>query len=160
MGDEPRKPKPLLDKEGNPVINQFGHVVSARLTSEDKAAIDELVAKGTSRNEICKTLNIADRRLKTYLNDTKSVERIERLQYVSMIAEHVAATESYMEQMLALVFKLEHRVTELTAQVKQTKVATRRTNIGREKAEKDRRSQRQELIRLKNQMWKRTGKRY
>lgn len=154
----PRKPKPLLDKDGNPVISQYGHVISARLTDEDKKAINELVAKGYTKTAICDELGVSERRLNTYLKEPKHAEAIALTYLVQEQARKTDALLELLKTQTEIIAKLESRVSHIQTEVLQTKKAAARNRIGREKAERNSRAQRQELTRLKQQIWKRTGK--
>lgn len=154
----PQKPKPLIGKDGQPVINQYGHVVSAQLTDEDKAAIDKLVRQGYSKKAICKELAVSERRLLTYLKEPKVAQAI-ALTY--LVEEQANTSKTILELITAqteIIAKMERRLSDLQTEVQLVKKAAARITIGREKAERTARSQRQELTRLRKLIWKRTGK--
>ena len=149
----------MLDKNGNPVINQFGHVVSARLTKEDEQAINTLAAKGYSRKAICAELNLSERRVITHLNKPKVAEAIALEYLVEIQNEKIDALTHLVASLVAINVKMESRISNMQTELQRTKHLAMRNRIGREKSERQSRSQRQELTRLKDQLWKRTGKR-
>lgn len=153
----PQKPKPMLDKNGNPKINQWGKVVSARLTEEEKEQITALVAKGYTKRAICEELNITDRRLSHFLNEPKVAEAIALQAYTVEVAAHNKRVEELLTGLTDLITHMEKRLTVVQEELRQVKVACRRNQIGREKLEREKRSQRKALNDLKKKYWKRTG---
>lgn len=152
-----QKPKPLLDKNGKPIINQYGHVVSARLTDEEKLAINHLVAKGYSNLAVCAELNISERRLVTYLKEPKVAAAIATTNAIREQAHKLNSLIELLTEQTRIIARMEKRLSDVQTELQQTKKAAARSRIGREKAERTSRSQRQELTKLKQQLWKRTG---
>jgi predicted transcriptional regulator len=153
----PKKPKLLYDKEGNVILNKFGHPVTAELTSEDKENINKLASKGYSKRAIADELGVSLTRLTNYLKEPAIANAIALMAYVEETAAHNKKMEAAMMDMLSIITKLESRVSNIQTELQQTKKAAARNRIGREKAERTSRSQRQQLTQLKKQLWKRTG---
>lgn len=154
------KPNLLLDKNGNPVVNQFGHAVSARLTDEQKADIDRLKASGKTDKAIKAELGITQARLKTHLNAKGVAERTALLAMTTTLTQNAERQNALMSDLLDVVAKMESRLSAVQTEVKALQLSCNRMKIGREKAEKERRSQRKELKRLKDILHKRTGQQY
>ncbi|MEV4934132.1 hypothetical protein [Sphingobium sp. LSP13-1-1.1] len=154
----PKKPKLLLDDKGNVILNKFGHPVTAELTEEDKANINELASKGYTKRAIASELGVSLVRLTNYLKEPAVANAIALMAYTVEVAAHNQKMEEAINVLVDIVAKLESRVSDLQTEVRQTKKAAARSRIGREKAERTSRSQRQELTKLRNQLWKRTGR--
>ena len=154
----PQKPKPMLDKNGNPIVNQFGFVVSARLTKEDEDQITELAAKGYTRKAICDELGLSDRRVSHFLNKPKTAEAIALMAYTVTIAEHNRKVEELLSGFTDALARMEKRLTDVQSELKMIKAACGRNKIGRETLEREKRSQRKELNQLRKNYWKRTGR--
>lgn len=154
----PRKPKLLLDENGNPVINKFGYATTAPLTREDEQAIDALAAKGYTKKAICEEIGVSQTRLKNYLEEPKKAQAIALVAYTQTVGTHNEKMEGLIANLVETLAQMEKRLTDVQNELKQVKAACGRNKIGREKLERSKRSQRQELTRLKHQLHMRTGR--
>jgi hypothetical protein len=154
----PKKPKPLLDKDGNPVVNKFGHITTAPLTKEEKQAIDELAAKGTTRKAICEQVGVSYTRLKNYLEEPARAQAIALMAYTQTVAQDSKETKELIARLLDIIMQMESRVSDIQTELRQVKKAAQRQKLGRAQAEKESRSQRQQINELKRYIHKRTGR--
>ncbi|OJY60944.1 MAG: hypothetical protein BGP16_00965 [Sphingobium sp. 66-54] len=152
-----KKPAPLLDKNGKPVINQYGHVVSARITPEQEPVIDKMFAEGKSKRAICDELNITDRRLNTYLEEKNKPEKLAALSLTTYVATQLPVLIETVGELLTAFKELETRVCQLQTEVKMVRQAQRRNQIGREKLEREKRTTKKQLSDLRRRYWQRTG---
>lgn len=149
--------EPLRDKDGNVKVNQFGHIVSARLTVEQEARIDELVAEGLTHTAIAKAIRSTTTRVQTYLHKPKVAERIALLFQIKVQAQALEAMQNKLLGMTALLQKMESRMSEIQTTMQRVSMNTRRQKIGRATAEKAARSQRHEVTKLKRALWSKSG---
>lgn len=156
----PQKPKPLLDKDGNPVVNQFGSIVSAPLTDEQKADIEKLLVSGKPKRAIMAELGVSKARLNTYLETRGVSDRIAMLSYTTVVAERTETLMTLVVDLVNVMERMETRLSELQTQSKMIYKACMRQKIGREKAEKEARSQKAEIRKLKDYIHQRTGKKW
>ena len=147
----------LRNKDGMIVVNRFGHITAAHLTDDDKALIDKLVAEGKPKTEIVTRARTTIKRLNEYLDKKGTSERIATYQMMNVIAPQLQALTETNAALLDIVKKMESRLSQTQSELKQLQQHTRRLQIGRSKAEKQRRSQREEINSLRRQFWKRTG---
>jgi len=157
----PQKPerKYLTDADGNTVVSKYGHAITAKLTDEDKANIDKLKANGTSNRAICKELAITDSRLVTYLRERETAERIMAMTMTTELPGKLTNINALLVDLVNVVAKMEVRMSDVQTELKETKKLAYRQKQGRAKAERELRSQRTELRRVRDALWKVTGKR-
>ena len=149
--------KALRNKDGMIVVNRFGHITAANLTDDDKALIDKLVAEGKPKTHIVTEVRTTIKRLNEYLEKKGTSDRIATYQIMNVVGPQLQALTETNAALLDIIKKMESRLSQVQTELRNVEAKTARLQIGRQRVERQRRSQRQEINSLRQQYWKRTG---
>jgi len=145
------------NKDGMIVVNRFGHITAANLTDDDKALIDKLVAEGKPKTHIVTEVRTTIKRLNEYLEKKGTSDRIATYQIMNVVGPQLQALTETNAALLDIIKKMESRLSQVQTELRNVEAKTARLQIGRQRVERQRRSQRQEINSLRQQYWKRTG---
>ncbi len=149
---------PMYAKDGSIVLTKNGLPSSAKLTREKEIQIDRLALEGKPVKEIAKLVRTTAFRVTAYLHTVKSAEAIAYKAVVTKLVEQTKQMADQNGMMVELLTVMERRLSDVQTELKQVRFLALRQKQGRYKAEKTNRSQRHQIIKLRRDIWKRTGK--
>ena len=147
----------VLDKEGNPVLNKFGHAITPELTDNEIAYVERCLASGKSIRSLALELEATETRIRQIKDNKESHERI-------MTYMREVVIPSKLDNLIEFVLKQSEQMDELVSltaklysEQKRMRKALYLKQIGEARLRIDNRNLKNERDELRKMLHKKTG---
>ncbi|KTE19892.1 MULTISPECIES: hypothetical protein [unclassified Sphingopyxis] len=147
----------VLDKEGNPVINQFGHAITPELTKNEITYVEQELAKGRSVRGLAIELETTETRIKQIRDNKDSHTRMMDYQKSVLIPAKLDTLIEFVLKQSEQIDELSKSLSKLVTEQGRVRKALYLKQIGEAKLRTDNRNLKNERDELRKLLHKKTG---
>lgn len=147
----------VVDKDGNPIINRFGHAISDELTANEIAYVESELAKGTKLKPLSREMECPVSRIMQIRDNKDAHDRIMEYQKSVVIPQQLNAITELLLKQSDLIDDLVQAQTKLVAEQGRVRKALLLKQIGESRMRIDVRNLKAERDQLRKMLHKKTG---
>lgn len=147
----------VRDKDGNPVINKFGHAITPELTDNEIAYVERCLANGQSIRSLALGLETTETRIKQIKDRKDSHDRIMDYMKQSVIPRNIEKLTDFVVKQSEQIDELMSLMGQLLSDQKRIRKALYLKQIGEARIRIDNRNLKTEREELRKMLHKKTG---
>lgn len=149
--------KPVLDKDGNPIFNQFGHAITPQLTDNEIRYVEEQLSRGRPIQSIANELETPRSRILQVRDNKDAHDRMMEYQKSILIPQQIDALTDFVLRQSEQVDELLSLMGKLMSDQKRIRKALYLKQIGEARLRIDNRNLKNERDELRKMLHKKTG---